>query len=131
MPLATNPQYQRAVQRARARAPYGNRPDLDALSAAFAAKRQQHLLEFSRLGIRGMMMKEHLRQQDRAISEEHVKRRDIQRATSQRGTALALGLGTSIFAAAEGRRRKRILEGQAEQQKAVNEGIISAIGRLN
>lgn len=147
MPILNDPRYQRALQMARARAQFGNRPRTAGITAAYAARNQQKSLAFQRLGLRRLQQKaalrkmdfairydkmagdEGLRQMDRAKAAELRGIRAIKSARSTAKTATRMGLGVSIIAGVEGRSRKRKIEAQAAEQTEFNRGILSALKR--
>ena len=138
MPILDDPRYQRALQMARARAQFGNRPRTAGITAAYAARNQQKDLAFQRLGLRRFQQKaalrmakmvgdEGLRQMDRRVAFEKRGIRAIKSARSTVKTATMMGLGTSIIAGMEGRSRKKKIEAQAAEQTEFNRGILSAL----
>jgi len=138
MAIGSDPRYQRALQMARARAQFGNRPRTAGITAAYAARNQQKNLAFQRLGLRRLQQKaalrmakmvgdEGLRQMDRRIAFEKRGIRAIKSARSTAKTATMMGLGVGVIAGIEGRRRKRKIEQQAAEQTTFNRGILSAL----
>ena len=145
MAIGNDPRYQRALQMARARAQFGNRPRTAGITSAYAARNQQKDLAFQRLGLRRFQQKaalrkadfalryekmvgdEGLRQMDRRVAFEKRGIRAIKSARSTAKTATMMGLGVSVMAGMEGRSRKKKLEAQAAEQTEFNRGILSAL----
>lgn len=127
--IASDPRYQRRLQEARARAQYGNPPRTRGITAEFTARNQATTLNFQRLGLQDMRNREVLRQMQNVENQTRRRIRDIEKAKSTFRTGNVMGLGTSLYATYEGKRRQKLINQQAQEQRAFNLGIVDALNR--
>lgn len=133
--FTSDPRYQRALQKASAKGfATGNKAKTQALDSAMAAQQIRTELAFKNIGLQGMlhtrglmMQDENLRLQKRAINKQIARQRDIEKAGSKLRLGTALGIGTTLWAGFEGRRRKRQIQEDAARQENQFNQIIEAL----